>query len=224
MISANQLLARRSDFAVNGWIMDSGAFTRISAGHDHIPLPEYADMAHRWSGCGHLEAVVAQDYMCEQFVLAVTGATIAEHQAKTTDRYLRLRPLIDGPYLMPVIQGFSPEDYARHATEMAPWIENNARVGIGSVCKRQGRPDSLAAVLEAVLDVRGDWRLHGFGVKASSLGSQRVTDCLYSVDSMAWSFAARYEGRDGNSIDECRRWLERVEAIEPDGVTQLAML
>ena len=32
MVSANRLVNRRSDYEVNRWIMDSGAFSRISSG------------------------------------------------------------------------------------------------------------------------------------------------------------------------------------------------
>lgn len=220
MISANRLLNRRSDFDVAEWIMDSGAFTRVSAGLDHIDIDTYAALAHRWHNVGELQAVVAQDYMCETFVLAVTGATVAQHQNMTTERFVRLRDRITGPYVMPVIQGYTPEDYATHSDAMSPYIDVGSWVGVGSVCKRQGRPDSLAAVLEAIHSVRPDWQLHGFGVKTTALRSQRVVDRLATVDSMAWSFAARYEGRDANSAEECERWLADVEAIVPDGVTQ----
>ena len=231
MMSANVLVGRVSDFDANDWIMDSGAFTRISRGLDHLPLDEYAALANRFAACGRLQAVVTQDFMCEPMVLAVTGGTVAEHQSATTDRYLALRSLVK-PYLMPVVQGWTPDQYADHARQLAPSVQPGAWVGVGSVCKRQGRPDSLAAILEAIHDVEPTWRLHGFGVKITALRSRRCAERLHSVDSMAWSFAARwakYHGRgierphapDPNSIDACRAWLAQVEATVPDdGVQQ----
>ncbi|MXY97584.1 MAG: hypothetical protein F4Z29_07495 [Gemmatimonadetes bacterium] len=229
MISVNILIRRVSDFEVGDWIMDSGAFTRISTGKDHLEPGMYAEIAHRWHGCGNLQAVVSQDWMCEPFVLAVTGGTVQRHQDQTTERYLDLRTRIDtadGPYLMPVLQGYTPEQYAAHARDLSPFIGHNAWVGVGSVCKRQGRPDSLAAVLEAIHDVRPDWRLHGFGVKSTSLRSSRVCDRLATVDSMAWSYAARMqrlasgEGPSPNSAEALLGWMAKITNIRPDGHRQ----
>ena len=58
MLSVNVLERRRSDFGVNRWIMDSGAFTRVTSGRSHMPLDDYARQIDRWSRCGTLEAAV----------------------------------------------------------------------------------------------------------------------------------------------------------------------
>ena len=54
--------------------MDSGAFTEVAihGGYRH-GVDEYAAEIKRWSACGTLMAAVAQDYMCEPFVVAKTG-------------------------------------------------------------------------------------------------------------------------------------------------------
>ncbi|MGX7709153.1 hypothetical protein [Methylobacterium sp. Gmos1] len=39
-----------------------------------------------------------------------------------------------------------------------------------------------------------------------------VRELLYSADSMAWSFAARRQGRNGNDPAEAHRFVERVMA------------
>ena len=95
-------------------------------------------------------------------------------------------------------------------------------MGVGSVCKRQTNPEAIRAVLEAVSMVAPDWRLHGFGVKTSALRSGKVSSLLHSVDSMAWSFRARYQrwemGPDwpvANSPEVCLQWLAKMENIEP---------
>ena len=64
----------------------------------------------------------------------------------------------------------------------------------------------------AIKRERPDLRLHGFGVKTTALASSVVRDCLYSADSMAWSYAARREGRDGNSHYEAARFLQKIES------------
>ena len=79
--------------------------------------------------------------------------------------------------------------------------------------QRNSNPDSVAAVLLAIKRERPDLRLHGFGVKISSLALQLVRDLLFSADSMAWSFAARMEGRDGNDPREAQRYQKRVATM-----------
>jgi C-5 cytosine-specific DNA methylase len=76
MISANRLINRVSWFPVQNWAMDSGAFTLITSGKGHIETQAYANLIDRFYGNGNLMFVVSQDYMCESFVLAITGLTI----------------------------------------------------------------------------------------------------------------------------------------------------
>jgi hypothetical protein len=153
-------------------------------------------------------------------MLAKTGLTIADHQRLTIERYDALKELVRGPYLMPVLQGYSPDSYVAHLRAYGTRIGPGAYVGVGSLCKRNGDPGAAAAVLNAILRERPDLRLHGFGIKTTSLADARVHDRLYSADSMAWSFAARYERRNGNSWKEAQRFARRIET----SAVQLDML
>ena len=222
MISYNKLERRREPFAAGRWILDSGAFTRITSGRGHAPPDEYARAIDRWADCGTLEAAVSQDWMCEPFVLEITGLSVREHQRLTTANYLDLRERVEA-YVMPVVQGYTPKEYARHADELAPHLEEGAWVGLGSVCKRQGSPDQLSAIISAVLDVRPDLRLHGFGVKRTALERLDISSRLWSVDSMAWSFAGRRETpQRQNDLAYAQEWAAGVEAITPEP-SQVAM-
>lgn len=98
MLSLNALVHRKADFQPNDWILDSGAFTRITSGQGHLPLNEYARHIRRWSRCGDLQAAVAQDYMCEPFVLNITGMTVKQHQDLSTRNWLELRDLNPAAY------------------------------------------------------------------------------------------------------------------------------
>lgn len=216
-ISVHALKGRRSDFAVNDWILDSGAFSTIDREGGYPEPPEaYAAQVNRWSSVGQMERAVSQDYMCEPWMLErcreTTGGTVEAHQRLTIERYDALFALC-GPILMPVLQGWLPADYARHALAYGERLTPGAWVGIGSVCKRQGRPGAIAAVLDAVLDVRPDLLLHGFGVKIGAIGDSSVRSRLHSCDSMAWSFAARRQGRDGNSLAEALAYVHKVETM-----------
>ena len=86
-------------------------------------------------------------------------------------------------------------------------------MGVGSVCKRNARPDAILAVLDAILAVRPDLRLHGFGLKSTALAVLEIRNALESADSMAWSFAARYEGRGRNDWREAARLVAEIEAL-----------
>lgn len=211
MVSVNRLRKRRSDFEAREWIMDSGAFTEVTKhGGFRFPPEEYATQVERWARCGQLVAAVSQDFMCEPFALEATGATLEEHQRWTVERYRALRPLIYSTHLMPVLQGYAPEDYVLHVRMYGDDLTPGMWVGVGSVCKRNTDVGSVAAVLEAIHAARPDLRLHGFGLKVTALADARVRDNLYSADSMAWSWAARRQGRDGNSHAEARSFVNRI--------------
>jgi hypothetical protein len=211
-VSVNRLKKRKSGFDVNDWIMDSGAFTTILT---HGGYPEgvevYAEQINRWSTNGNLLAAVAQDYMCESHMLKLTGKTVLEHQQLTIERYDELVKCdVGGVYIMPVLQGYDPSDYVRHIEMYGDRLADGAWVGVGSVCKRNGDPAAIEAVLMAIKAVRPDLRLHGFGLKSTALSSWIVRELLHTADSMAWSYSARKQGRNGNDWREAKRWTERI--------------
>lgn len=214
MVSVNVLRRRRSDFAVGTWMLDSGAFTQIAKhGRFLMTTEEYASQINRWAACGELVAAVAQDWMCEPFILGITGGTVADHQARTIANYDALLPLVTDTYVLPVIQGYHPSEYAAHVASYGSRLGRGAWAGVGSVCKRNADPTAIVAVLEAIKDVRSDLRLHGFGIKLTALTHPRVRHLLHSADSMAWSFAARKAGRDANSWVEADAFRRRVESL-----------
>lgn len=213
MISINRLRERRSHFPVNRWLLDSGAFTELSTyGHYRHDVAEYAEQVNRWARCGEMQAAVSQDYMCEAFIVHKTGLTVEAHQALTIDRYTQLRSLVSAP-LMPVLQGYYPMDYMAHVQAYGPLLTQGMWVGVGSVCKRNTRPHEIAAILGAIKLVRPDLRLHGFGLKTTALRTPYIRALLYSADSMAWSFAARREGRDANSWEEAKRFEQAIVGV-----------
>ena len=224
MLSLNRLMKRRADFHPNSWLLDSGAFSRVSSGQGHIPVPEYAAHIERWSSCGTLQAAVAQDWMCEPFVLNATGLTVAEHQHRSTIAWLELRELTS-TYVMPVIQGYQPQDYQRHLEQLSPHLPDHAWTGVGSICRRQGDPNQISAILTAILKERPDLRLHGFGLKTTSLRRADIAARLHTVDSMAWSLQGRYQRHTGNnnSLQHCLQWTSRVSSIQPKP-SQMALL
>jgi hypothetical protein len=214
-ISVNALRNRKGPFPVGDWILDSGAFSTI---HRHGGYPEapsvYAEQIRRWSTNGTLLAAVAEDYMCEPAMLAITGKTVADHQALTIARYDELLTCdTGGVYVMPVLQGYAPADYVEHVRQYGERLQPGMWVGVGTVCKRNGSVATIEAVLRAIKDERPDLRLHGFGLKTTALRSDVVRSLLFSADSMAWSFAARKQGRNANDWREAARFAEIIDRM-----------
>lgn len=214
-VSIGVLRGRKSDFYPQNWLLDSQAFRTIELyGGYPFPVSEYAEQIKRWKRCGNLLAAVAQDYMCEPFMLEKTGLSIADHQRLTIERYDELLACDTGVYILPVLQGYSPESYVEHLKQYGQRLAYGAWVGVGSICKRNASPRQILEVLIMIKSVRPDLRLHGFGVKKTSLRHGTIRSLLYSADSMAWSFAARYEGRNANDYREAIAFSDAIK-IEP---------
>jgi hypothetical protein len=191
---------------------DSRGFTELSThGAWTITPQEYADGV-RWSqdAMGHPEWAAIQDWMCEPFITAKTGLTVAEHQKLTIASYLELRDLAPEVPWVPILQGWHFDDYLAHVEQwelaLGRPLAEEPLVGLGSVCRRQhtGMVEELIRHLHG-----GGLRLHGFGFKV--LGLQRVAPYLASADSMAWSTRARkgqirLPGCPHRTCANCLRW------------------
>lgn len=212
-LSINTVRGRKKPIDCPDILLDSGAFTELERhGHYRHGVEEYAAEIRRLHDEGVLKitAAVAQDFMCEPFMLARTGLTVEEHQRLTIERYDALLACNPPVPIMPVLQGYDPQDYARHLLAYGDRLTPGMWVGVGSVCKRQGDPRAIVRVLTTIRALRPDLRLHGFGVKTTSLQHPGVREMLDTADSMAWSFAARREGRDANDWREAIAFTARV--------------
>lgn len=223
-ISVNRLRNRKGPFQVADWIMDSAAFTEISThGGYRKSVAEYADEIRRWSTNGSLLAAVAQDWMCEPWIVKKTGLSVLEHQRLTVERFdALLAKDTAGVYVLPVLQGYAPADYVHHIRLYGDRLHVGAWVGVGSICKRNSSPRAVEAVLLAIHGERPDLRLHGFGLKATALRSALVFDLLHTADSMAWSYQARKAGRNANDWREAKRWMRGIEGV-PRQLTWLGL-
>jgi hypothetical protein len=210
-ISVNRMRGRKVPIHCDDWILDSGAFREIEqfGGYRHLPQ-DYAKEVNRLKAINPgLRAVVSQDYMCEPFMLQKTGLSLAEHQRLTIARYDALKPSVQ-VYLMPVLQGYSLRNYLDHIDQYGDRLKSGMYVGVGSICKRNVDMRQIEAILVAIKRKRPDLRLHGFGIKTTSLSSGVIRECLESADSMAWSFAARKENRNANDWREAHAFVERI--------------
>jgi hypothetical protein len=213
MVSINRIRERRSAFPAKEVIIDGAGFTEVSThgGYRHSP-EEYAEQINHWKRKlgPAMVAAVTQDYMCEPFILGVTGLTVADHQRLTIERYDRIRLAVADAYVMPVLQGYTPAEYVDHIRQYGERLTSGMWVGVGSVCKRNGDPRAIEDVLLAIHQARPDLRLHGFGLKKTAFGSGLVWQLLESADSLAWSYHARKQGRNANDPREAVRYLEAI--------------
>ena len=210
-VSVNRLRKRVGPFKVGDWIMDSGAFTEISThGQYRHEVAEYAAQIRRWKSNGNLLAAVSQDWMCEAHIVKKTGLSVPVHQRLTIERYDALMAEETGVYILPVLQGYTPDEYVSHIRQYGTRLARGQWVGVGSICKRNGDPRAVAAVLLAIKAERPDLLLHGFGLKNTALAHPAVRSQLHTADSMAWSSHARWNKRNANDWREAVRWTEGV--------------
>jgi hypothetical protein len=181
--------------ALGSWALDSGGFSEIDQYGRWLTTPgAYVSAVRRYRDeIGGLLWAAPQDWMCEPRMLAKTGLTVADHQAKTVENYVRLRELAPDLPIIPVLQGWVLPDYLACVEQYArAGIDLAAApvVGVGSVCRRQATGE-IGHITGELAEL--GLNLHGFGVKTQGLA--RYAENLVSADSMAWSKAARHEPR-----------------------------
>lgn len=218
-IHIERLATRQKPLGCQELLIDSQAFMKLKLHGCYPDTPEaYARKVGRAAQLAGQVTAVTEDYMCEPFILEKTGLTVLDHQRLTIERYDAIRAAIDPSiYLMPVLQGFRPQEYVNHIRQYGARLGPGAWVGVGSVCKRNADPAAIRAVLLAIKGARPDLRLHGFGVKTTALASPTVRQLLHSADSMAWSYHARRNGRNANSWEEAKAFAGRVDGAAPLG-------
>jgi hypothetical protein len=210
MVSHGRLRTRcRLPRATAPWVCDSRGFTELSQyGRWMIGAREYVTALRRYAAeIGHLVWASPQDWMCEPWILAKTGKTVAEHQQLTVESVLLLRALAPELNVIAVVQGQTLADYLRHVDLYATHdidLRTEPIVGLGSVCRRQAGVE-IERIVSAL--TRRGLRLHGFGVKTDGLDA--YGPLLASADSFAWSYGAR------RRIGHCPHGLVKWEANCP---------
>lgn len=221
-ISHRVLRDRKTPFprATTRWALDSGGFTELNLYGEWKTTPEeYVASVRRYvDELSNLAWASPQDWMCEPWVIAKTGLSVPEHQARTVENYLTLHDLAPDLPFIPVLQGWELADYHAHAdayTAAGVDLSGQPVVGIGSVCRRQAS-GQIAGIFDSLIE-RG-LHMHGFGVK--SQGLSLYADALTSADSLAWSYGARQDALRGirhcakktcaNCLHYALSWRERV--------------
>ena len=177
-------------------MLDSAGFTALATYRGYPwTIAAYLDLAQAYP----FRLFAAPDYCCEAEV-AGDHEEVLDRIARTvgafnqTQRQAEDRGIADR--LMPVLQGRTPDDYERHADQLAHVIRPGMTLGVGSMCRRSvGGSEGLVAVFERLDRIlpRGTL-LHGFGVKGTMLSYVgHLAHRIASIDSQAYGVAARRE-------------------------------
>lgn len=208
---SRRVIYKRKTFprALGRWSLDSGGFSELSMFGKWETSPKtYAKEVKRFSDeIGNMDFASIQDWMCEDFIVKKTGLSVDIHQKNTVESYKTLMDLNPSLPWLPVLQGFTLDEYKRHVDMyLGSGIDlfSMPIVGIGSICRRQHTKDAEQII--TALSGSG-LKLHGFGFK--KVGLRNVSNKLYSADSMAWSFAGRRSPPlPGHTHKNCANCLE----------------
>jgi hypothetical protein len=197
-----------------------------------VAMVRYGGFA--WSTDAYLDLCAAYpwrhfsqlDYCCEEQV-AGDRATVLDRISMTVRGYFDCRRAARkrgiSERLMPVLQGRTPDDYARCLDRMSACVDDSALVGIGSVCRRAMHgPNGILAIVDRLDDELGTepTRFHMFGIKGDAAAALRDHPRIASFDSQAYGVHARKRAhQDGHSKTNVflaavmHEWYTRQRAI-----------
>jgi hypothetical protein len=206
-------------YPVARWALDSGGFKELELhGRWRSSPEEYATYVESYdTRIGRLDWAAPQDWMVEPWIVERTGLTVHEHQLRTVENYLELRRIAPHLPFIPVLQGWTLEDYLTCIDlyeKAGVALASEEVVGLGSVCRRQSTYE-VFRIVSAVASF--GISLHGFGVKTRGL--RLYGHLLTSADSQAWSVDARYgermedcshRGKCTSCLDYALKWRQNV--------------
>jgi hypothetical protein len=220
-VSHSRLRNRRKfPRAVTRWSLDSAGFTDIGKFGEYQSTPQqYAEAAQRYANeIGMLDFAMPQDLLCDPDTRAITGLTVAEHQARAVRSYLELSNLAPDVPFIPVLQGWESDDYMRHAEAYyaaGVRLDEERRVAIGTLALRQQTREARD-IIHRMADQ--GFRLHALGFKMKGL--RKSSRWIASADSASWNIQGWRDGK----LPECThpkkncagcmryalRWRERL--------------
>jgi len=135
---------------------------------------------------------VTMDYPCEPHIMP--NLNVTERIVRTIENTEKLQSL-GIPGLLPVIQGWTVEDYKLCVRLMKYKGVIRHLMGIGSICRR-GSQSKIVAIVSELRKELPDTKLHAFGVKIDSLSynNGELLNYLHSLDTAAWQFKMGVKG------------------------------
>jgi len=235
MFSITQLMKRKTNFDSMGktWMLDSGGFTMLHKyGKYLMTVEEYLKKVDFLKPT----YFIIMDWMCEPTCICKTGKTVKKHIELTVQNHINIKDKnYTSSQLVGSIQGWNIEDYLYCIDLLKKYGLIEERMALGTMCKRQ-KSSEMIKYITIIRENLPSWvKLHGLGIKIGFFKYFTATKMLYSADSMAWSYEARFLGkclkdkmnnclinnmkcfRKSKNCANCgvymRDWLERVEKI-----------
>lgn len=203
------------EFVVNR-AADCGGFVATFKWGKYPYSPEqYVEWLYGWRP----QWAATMDYCCEPEVLGKTDGIVRERQQQTTEMARHFwRTWQDAPWhWVPTVQGWTVEDYRRHAYELKSLIDemsdfygpdSHFRVGIGTLCRRAS-VEMIHEVTRSVSAILPGVPLHLWGIKLGALQAPlALPESVTSVDSAAWNglFRTGREEWKTSGLPQ-RRWI-----------------
>lgn len=161
----------------------------------------------QWSVMAYMDLAAAHPWvrfssmdLCVEKAIAPDTAAVMDRIAGTVNlNNACRREAIDrgiNDRFMPVIQGFSHDQYYR-CIDMMPWIEDYYYIGVGSMCSRKSTAEILHIVVMLDRYIPQHVRFHLFGLKSDAAEALRGFEHrVASVDSQSYGTEARNEAID----------------------------
>jgi hypothetical protein len=205
--SRHNLRAPRLPEQVTDVAADCGGFVATFKWGDYKYSPvSYVD----WLETFRPAWAATMDYCCEDEITSGRPGIVIERQQRTSEMaYHFWKEYRDASWVWtPTIQGWTPNDYRRHAADLRPllmemkrhYADREFRIGIGTLCRRALAED-VVKVIHAVREIL-DFPIHLWGVKLTVLKRNIHLPNVISVDSAAWKPGGL--GKDGHQANEER--------------------
>lgn len=176
--------------------LDSGGFTAARRwGEYPWTVRQYAEWARQTAGDYPLDFVAVMDYACERGVSREVYATNAQRIAATVESAARCLEEPGLPWL-PVVQGWTPQEYAACVDLYRRRGVALDYAGLGTMCGRKAS-DAVGVLLGLRADFPGT-RYHVFGMGLRVLADDGAASVVRSWDSYAWNWGT------GSKGDACR--------------------
>lgn len=184
-------------------VLDSGGFNAARKwGQYPWSVDAYATLAQRYAdGPCPLAWVAVMDYACEHGVDREQLATNQQRIAATVDNARRCREQAPTLPWLPVIQGWTLDEYAQSIDLYTQAGFPLAYAGLGTMCGRPVR--EACAILRALAEHYPHQRYHVFGMHLGVLDDHDAAAVVESWDSYAWDWEPN--GSRGRSAWKRRR-------------------
>lgn len=174
---------------------DCGGYVATFRWGDYKYTPEqYVD----WLETFNPQWAATMDYCCEDEITSGNSGIVYERQQRTTEMAYRFwSDFKNAPWAwVPTVQGWTVEDYRRHAQELRPLIkamqshygiDSDFRVGIGTLCRRASN-QMIRDIVSTVSSELPGVRFHLWGIKLGAMQNRiALPQSVASVDSAAWN-------------------------------------